>query len=463
MRILNLHHPKIAVAQLETMPGETWCLYGNNRSGLDQLVDILAGKLDDCSAKLLVLPDRFGVLSFRLEQERFEEELRNDDSDFLDHPDPGTLVRELITAPEEERHRDLLQSFAMDQCLDLGFRQLSSGQTRKLLLLRELSGGATGLLLQNPYDGLDQASCQELNRVLQRVAEAGIEVVLTVGDRRDIPDWCSHLGICRQGRLIAAGPREAVLGEVEGETSAPADSGRLNLVWKQAEMPGEEGEELVSLTDGWASYGERTIFRGLNLTIHSGDHTLISGPNGCGKSTLLAMITGDNHNCYRNNLRIFGRQRGSGESIWEVKRQLGIVSPALHRDYRVGGSALSVILSGLYDTIGLYRQVPAAEVRNATAWLDWLGLADQAKTPFRRLSFAEQRLLLIARALIKGPKLLILDEPTQGLDGGNRETFLDLLEKAAREKLATIVFVSHRYDEHRPFFRQHLHLAAENS
>ncbi len=459
MRIEKLHHPKISVDALTTTPGQTWCLYGDNRSGLDDLIEILSGRLSDCSAHLLQLPERLGVLSFRQEQERFEEELRNDDSDFLDHPDPGTLARELINEPE--RHRQLLRNFAMEECLHLGYRQLSSGQTRKLLLLRELSNGVTGLLLQNPYDGLDSASCRELDRVLQQVVASGIEVLLTVTDRQDIPAWCSHLALCRQGRLVAAGPRAAVLADLHSEP-APATQHHFDqpLAWQAGE---KEVEELVFLSDGWAAYGERTIFRGINLTIRTGDHTLITGPNGCGKSTLLAMLTGDNHNCYRNTLRLFGRQRGSGESIWEVKRQLGIVSPALHRDYRVAGSALSVILSGLYDSIGLYRQPSPAEVRTATTWLDWLGLADLARTSFRRLSFAEQRLLLIARALIKGPKLLILDEPTQGLDGSNRAALLTLLEKAAREELTTIIFVSHRQDEHRPFFRHHLHLPANQA
>ncbi|EKD35766.1 MAG: hypothetical protein ACD_75C01787G0002 [uncultured bacterium] len=137
---------------------------------------------------------------------------------------------------------------------------------------------------------------------------------------------------------------------------------------------------------------------------------------------------------------------------------MGIVSPALHRDHRIPGSGLQVVLSGLFDSIGLHQKVSPAEIKTARLWLAWIDLLDKADTPFRRLSFAEQRQVLITRALIKRPKLLILDEPTQGLDDVNRNTLLDLLEKAAAEHLTTMLFVSHRKDEQRTFFHQRIAL-----
>ena len=137
---------------------------------------------------------------------------------------------------------------------------------------------------------------------------------------------------------------------------------------------------------------------------------------------------------------------------------MGIVSPALHREHRIPGSALHVILSGLYDSIGLYVKVSGTEIKTATRWLTWLSLAEKSAVPFRRLSFAEQRLVLIGRALIKRPKLLILDEPTQGLDDVNRGRLLDLLEEIAEKELSTILFVSHRRDEHRPIFSKQIQL-----
>ena len=210
------------------------------------------------------------------------------------------------------------------------------------------------------------------------------------------------------------------------------------------------------MKNGFARYGEVEVFAGLDLTINRGDHTLITGPNGCGKSTLLQILTGDHPLCYANDLIMFGKKRGSGESIWELKRQMGIVSPDLHRNHRVSGSGLAIVLSGLFDTIGLYDAPSQAQQQRARRWLERLGMAARAGQPFRRLSYGEQRLLLLARALIKGPQLLILDEPTQGLDEGNRRALLDFLAEIAAEQLATIVYVSHRQDEFRPFFSQQI-------
>jgi molybdate transport system ATP-binding protein len=214
----------------------------------------------------------------------------------------------------------------------------------------------------------------------------------------------------------------------------------------------------VYLKNGSAGYEGKPIFTDLNLKIHTGDHTLVTGPNGCGKSTLLQLITGDHPACYQNDLRIFGIQRGTGESIWELKKKMGIVSPDLHRNYFVPGTALHCIISGLFDSIGLYQKYTRQDEHQAQKWLERTGLIREAHTPFRQLGYASQRLVLIARALIKMPRLLILDEPTQGLDELNRKAVLDFLEQVAREKLSTLLYVSHRQDEFRPFFKYRIQL-----
>ncbi len=168
------------------------------------------------------------------------------------------------------------------------------------------------------------------------------------------------------------------------------------------------------------------------------------------------MIIGDHPACYQNNLSIFGIQRGSGESIWDLKKEMGIVSSDLHRNYHVPGSVLSCIISGYFDSIGVYRTVTLKQKEEAMKWLSRIGMKGKAQSPFRDLSFADQRLALIARALIKVPKLLILDEPTQGLDELNRKAVINFIEDVAKEKICTILYVSHRKDEFRSFFTQHI-------
>ena len=454
MNIKNYRHQDLNIKEFVSVPGQSWCFFGKNNSGINGFIELLSGNLLNGTADVLDLPKDPGILSFRSQQELFEEEVRNDDSDFLDRIDPGTLVREFL--PNHLAHPDVLEVFAMTPCLDLGYRQLSSGQARKLLLLRELTRGATTLILENPFDGLDEKSCRELHNSLKDLPRHGISLMLCITSRSDVPTWVSHMAIFQERHLICSGPKDQILPKIDkAMTTSPVNHAPINTVFVK-QSPGRKSldEELVFLRQGFAGYGGKKLFKGLNLTIYTGDHTLITGPNGCGKSTLLDILTGDNPKSYVNDLRIFGKKRGSGESIWEIKKNMGIVSPSLHREHHIPGSALQIVISGLYDSIGLYHQATSSERKTAGYWLGWIGLATKAELPFRRLSHSEQRLVLIARALIKSPRLLILDEPTQGLDDDNRHTLLDFLAEIAAHDLSTILFVSHRKDEHLPLFRQ---------
>ena len=458
MFIKNFQHPEITIEEFVSIPSASWCFLGDNFSGIDRFIDILSGRLQPENIENLLLPENIGVLSFAEQQKVFEDELRNDDTDFLDCPDPGTLVREFV--PDWQKHKPLFEVFKLDRCLDVGYRQLSSGQCRKLHLLRELTKGAQTIIIQNPFEGLDLESTIELARILKQVSGQGVELLLLVSSLADIPDWCSHLGLFVAGRLVQSGTRKILLPVLQrhvAERQKASEPMPSALLARNDALP---ESELVRLNKGFAAYGDKILFADLDLLIRAGDHTLVSGPNGCGKSTLLDIITGDNQKCYTNNLWLFGKKRGTGESIWDIKKKMGIVSPALHRDYRAAGTLLHVILSGLHDSIGLYQRVHTPEIKTARQWLKWVKLDHKAKLSFHSLSYAEQRLILICRALVKKPELLILDEPGQGLDDYHRNTLLDLLEKVAELKLSTILFVSHRHDEWRSFFRQHIRLEA---
>jgi molybdate transport system ATP-binding protein len=279
--------------------------------------------------------------------------------------------------------------------------------------------------------------------------------MLVLANRVDIPPWCTHLAVIDAGTMVSTGLRDEVLAALDQAESAGSWEHLLN---GEQVSPETAPEVLVRMVTGHARYGDREIFSGLDFQVDRGQHTLITGPNGAGKSTLLAVISGDHPDCYTNELYLFGIRRGSGESIWQLKRQMGIVSPALHREHYLPGSALQVIVSGFFDSIGLYNKPTLQQQRQARSWLAEIGLSDREKIPFRRLGYGEQRLILIARALIKLPKLLVLDEPTHGLDDRYRASLLDFLETIAARQISTILYVSHRRDEYRSFFRQHVEL-----
>ncbi|MCP4118729.1 MAG: ATP-binding cassette domain-containing protein, partial [Desulfobacteraceae bacterium] len=415
MKIINASVHDLFVDRFEAGPGEAWCLVGTNRSGITTFFKLLSGELPDVKAEFLELPENPGIVSFKRQQALFEEELKKDDTDYLDRIDPGTPAASFLNNPDD--HGDLIRAFAMEDSMDKGYRQLSTGQSRKLMLLSQITRGISSLVVQAPYEGLDRASCDELDKALAVCHQWGIQLFITVHNLGDIPDWCTHVGGIADGRIALAGPRSNNMDRIEAilKTDAPDFKASIEELVQNGKSSGsnrtsdDPATELVRLQKGFAGYGGKTVFSGLDLCIRTHDHTLVTGPNGCGKSTLLQMIMGDHPACYQNDLRIFGIQRGTGESIWELKKHMGIVSPELHRNYHVPGNTLHCIISGLFDSIGLYTKYTHKDEKKAMKWLERIGLTREAQTPFRQLSHADQRLVLIARALIKVPRLLILD------------------------------------------------------
>lgn len=432
---------------------EAWCIIGANRSGSELFFKLLsAGQGCDelgVNAEKCLISSDIAVLSFACQQKIFEAELYKDDTDFLDRIDPGTPAREFI--PDPHKHTALIEAFGLAPFLDQGYRELSTGQARKLLLLAECVRRPECLLLEEPYEGLDPGARTELDRCLRHLQHQGCCLLLFVANQDDIPAWSTHIAVMENNTIVCQGQRREVqASEMDGVWQHAPDF-RVDMdrpeAWGAGKGNAQEGDfsvPLIDLKHGFAAYRGVEVFRGLDLVIYPGEHTLVSGSNGSGKSTLLHLISGDHPACYQNELYLFGIKRGSGESIWELKERMGIVTPDLHRNYHIDTDVLGCVLSGLFDSIGVYKKAETSQINQALTWLKWIGLEHCKNKAFRSLSFADQRLALIARALIKGPELLIMDEPTQGLDEANRNAVLAFIEKIAVEKVSTILYVSHR-------------------
>lgn len=385
------------------------------------------------------------LLSAESQQAFFEALLAADDSNFEQGVDTSSTVRELLG--DAARAHPLVAALRVDALWERPYRVLSTGEARKVLLLEAVLSAPSLLILDDPFDGLDRAGCVELARAIVDSAERVPVIVVGAFAAHSLPfppEAVRDVAVVSHGALVFRGSLAAFSRRAAGvepqRLEPPVELG----TWYE---PPDASTPLVVLRDGSVRYGDNVVFEHLDFTVNAGQHTLIEGPNGSGKSSLLEMITGDHPQAYSNELHLFGRRRGSGESVWDIKKNVGVVSARLHRDYRVGGSVEEVVLSGLFDSIGVYHRVEPSQRARAQAWLAWLELRLAPETAFGELSFGHQRLVLIARAAIKVPPLVVLDEPTAGLDEHNRGRVLELIESLCSQRRSTVLFVTHRDDE----------------
>jgi len=431
--------------------GESWIVLGTNASGKSTIAKLLTQQVETSSGKITQIPTSIAWVSLESQQALYERELYRDDTDFMDHIDEGTQVKTLLeeVSPWSDQHDQVIQTLNITHLLERGYKLLSTGEGRRVMLARALLTQPELLILDEPFEGLDAKSRKELRQVLNDLITHGQQILLLINQREDIVSKFDYLAMLDKGELIFTGKMPNNINDTWHHL--------LSLRKKPLQLPPRQsdyqipnwalGQPLVKLTDGFVQYDETFQFRSLNWQLNPGVHTHIQGPNGCGKSTLLGLVTGDHPQCYRNDLTVLGYKRGQGESIWQIKKHIGYVSGSLHRDYRVSGNALTTVISGLTDSIGVYQATDESEKTLALAWLDVIGLANKWNASFKTLSMGEQRLILIARALIKQPPLLILDEPTQGLDDFNRFYVLSIVEKILETGPTTLLFVSHRQDE----------------
>jgi molybdate transport system ATP-binding protein len=393
------------------------------------------------------------LLSAESQQAFYEDQLARDESNFNQGIDTSVTLGKLVG--EAARTHPLVTALRLEAIWNRGYRLLSTGEGRKALLLRAVLRDPPLLVLDEPFDGLDVAAREELARAIEAVAER-VPVVVVGTMRADHlpfdPARVSQVNAIEQRRLVFSGSVEAwrARSTTAREVHLPPPV-HLGSFYD----PVDANVPLIVLRQGRVAYGDHVVFEELDFTVHPGEHTLIEGPNGSGKSTLLELFTGDHPQAYSNDLHLFGRKRGSGETVWDIKKNVGLVSGQLHRNYRVGGSVEEVLVSGLFDSIGVYRETEPSHRARAKAWLEWLAIEATLGTPFRELSYGQQRLVLIARAAIKVPRLLVLDEPTSGLDAENRERVHVLVRSLCTQQLSTVLMVTH-LDEEQTFWAERI-------
>lgn len=430
--------------------GDKWLVAGLNGSGKSALLAAIGGAGRLQSGRINVLRKPIAELSVAVqealaarERERLEGGM---DPSFEDGTPVSVILHELN--PDSDLLRELIDRLDLGRHLAQPFLNLSTGETQKALLARALASRHPVLILDEPLKGIDADSVTAASECIERCA--GLRTVILVTHRVSVvPRWVEHLAYLESGSI-----------RYQGAMAAPEAADWLEqmsaLTMTQLVLPprvmGQKPlkdplSPLVVMKNIRVSFGDQSVFDGLNWEINPGEHWQITGPNGSGKTTLLNLITGDSPHCYTNDLNIFGFRRGTGESIWDIKQHIGYMSSGLHLAYRVSASVERVLLSGFFDSIGLYQAASQEQESIVQQWLKLIGLEKNAQQPFSQQSYGNQRLLLITRAMVKQPALLILDEPCLGLDPLNRALVIALIDQLTQSKTTTILYVSHELSD----------------
>jgi molybdate transport system ATP-binding protein len=445
--------------------GQQWACLGPNGAGKTSLARVISRQATHFSGELVRSPalEQRGCAYVCFEEARAlcDRDRKLDDSEQrADASDPGTLVKDLILdGRDEDAHfHDWIERLHIGHVLRRGLRFISTGEMRKTLLIRAILSEPALLILDNPLDGLDRASQAEMRRILDELLHSTITLLMLCRQTEDVPAGISHVMVLDQGEVVAAGCRDRILAAPAVQSLMNPPAGELNQLPhpfpRTYELP-QDGP-LLALRNVSVRYGDFQVLRDVNWTFDRGSHCCVSGPNGCGKTTLLSLVTGDNHKAYGQDITLFGVRRGSGESVWDIKQKYGQLDNQLHLNFARGMRVLEVVVSGFFDTIGLFDDWGDTQRDTAVQWLSALGLADSARESFDALSFGMQRMVLLARAMVKSPIILLLDEPTLGLDGHHRRLILRAIDHIAANSDTQVIFVSHSAGETPACINQHL-------
>lgn len=476
---------------------EAWLVVGANGSGKANFLNALAGDgarfvpNKDGAFFSNVFENSAEIISLEKAAALIEEERANDESEYVEGGvDHGRTARVFLCEgilgkkirrqkngefeiPEEAAR---LENFpevklcGIENILDRGLKYLSTGEIRRTYLCRALLGKKRLLILSDPFAGLDAQSRKILLDFFDGIATRQLKnsceddgafprIILSMERFNEIPESINCVLEFSKNAISFCGSRreyEEILSQRQKVNSDFREKNKIEFKQTVQNLVAENSSgnfsdeknsaekilvEMRGVNVGW---GEHRVLRDLNWTLRRGEHWLIRGPNGSGKTTFLELITGDNMQVFCNDVKIFGARRGSGETIWDIKKRLGIVSYRLHVEYRmVGQNLLGVIVSGFHDSIGLYEAASDVEIAAAKKWLALGGFSGRENEQFSNLSYGEQRAILILRASVKSPEILILDEPCHGLDENFRQKILDLLETIAESGTTTLLHVTH--------------------
>ena len=439
--------------------GEQWAVIGPNGAGKSLLIDLLqrkfalkAGEVNFASngrvsdfVRCITFKDIYSLAD--CQNTYYQQRWHATENDEV--PRAAELLG--VTPEEGIKNEELIDLFGIRELLTKKIIYLSSGELRKFLIVRALLKHPRLLILDNPFIGLDAPSRALLVEMLQQMTQVhGVQVILLLSNPQDIPAMVNRVLPVVGRTLLPPMSREAFLADkvlihrlfpTEGLTEEqPVEVSALPV---DPEKQPATHTVTLRMEKVKVHYGSRTILQDIDWEIKNGEKWALFGPNGSGKSTLLSLVYADNPQSYANTLYLFDKKRGSGESIWDIKKRIGYVSPEMHLYYRQNVSTLKIVGSGFFDSIGLYQQCSEEQETLALAWMRLFGIDHLRDRMFQTLSSGEQRLVLLARAFVKDPDLIILDEPLHGLDVSHKKQAAAIIEQFCERPGKTLIYVTH--------------------
>jgi len=457
-------------------PGEQWAIVGGNGAGKTTLLETIAerwatvrGKLTKKGTVEFVANDysfhRIARAAAQYYQQRFQaheasiaptvREVLTEQMKPVGTVDDKS-VRPAGSRVEEKNLQEIAGLLQITALLDQPFITLSNGETRRMLLARSLVKRPDILLLDHPFVGLDVLSRQVLHDALVELARQGTTIILATS-LTEIPDCITHFLELEGGRIKAKTRFDE--NALAAETSA--------IATRSIEIPKIESVPVFTdydyafdLRNIRVVYDSKTVLDNVNWKVKKGEKWALTGPNGSGKSTLLSILTADHPQRFANDYDLFDQKRGGkGASIWDIKQKIGHVSPELHLYFPVETTVFKAIASGFFDATGVYfKKLEEKQIDSVEQLAELLGVTHAMQRPLQKLSKGEQRLVLLARALVKNPPLLILDEPCQGLDIGAVEHFKSVVDAVCGSGERTLIYVSHYPHEIPGCIDRHLRL-----
>jgi molybdate transport system ATP-binding protein len=458
---------------LDIRKGENWALIGESGSGKSALLQTIAGRfnvtggevkyhffddfLKDNPAndenithqKLIAFVEakhHFRNLSNTTDfyyQQRYNS---SDSEDALTVDEYLASIEHVVLQNQYWDLPKVIETMHLESLLNKQIIKLSNGETKRLRIAAALMKNPALLMLDAPLTGLDVQTRAEFNTILGQIIGSGITVIMATSPY-EIPDGITDIAILKDGEIvqtlkkIAFDPAKYIMGPNDA-----TDRSKL-----QALLDGHTEKTpyryIVKMNKVNIRYGDKVILDNVNWQIVPGERWALLGPNGAGKSTLLSLINGDNPQAYANDIVLFDKKRGTGESIWDIKKKIGFVSPELHQYFPTENSCLQVIESGYYDTLGLFRPTQKAKADTALNWMQALEIEKYARNLLKNVPASVQRLCLLARALIKNPDLLIFDEPCQGMDAHQQLHFKNIVNTICEMSNVTLIYVTHYQQE----------------